>query len=127
MQDLAEFYARYIACLDGREVEALGRFVHDDVTYNGEPLGLAGYKAQRQAEFRDIPDLRFDVRLVVCDGATIASRIRFDITPQGTLFGLPVGGRRVQFWEHAFYEVEDGRIARVWSVVDRAAIAAQLT
>tara|TARA_R110002020_G_scaffold124877_4_gene281990 strand:- start:1259 stop:1399 length:141 start_codon:yes stop_codon:yes gene_type:complete len=42
------------------------------------------------------------------------------------LFGLPVNGRRVAFTENVFYAVKHGRIETVWSIIDKAAIAAQL-
>ncbi len=42
------------------------------------------------------------------------------------LFGLPVNVKRVSFDENVFYEFRDGRIETVWSVIDKAAIAAQL-
>ncbi|SCZ21929.1 SnoaL-like polyketide cyclase [Afifella marina DSM 2698] len=56
----------------------------------------------------------------------IASRLWFDCTPSGRLFDLPVNGKRVQFSENVFYEVENGRIRNVWSVIDKAAVVAQL-
>ncbi|TIR46278.1 MAG: ester cyclase, partial [Mesorhizobium sp.] len=39
---------------------------------------------------------------------------------------LAVNGRRVTFAENVFYEIQDGRIREVWSVIDKAAIQAQL-
>jgi predicted ester cyclase len=56
----------------------------------------------------------------------VASRLRFDCTPKGILFGLPVNGKRVSFTENVFYEFRDDRIEKVWSVIDKAAIASQL-
>jgi predicted ester cyclase len=56
----------------------------------------------------------------------VASRLSFDWTPKGILFGLHVNGKRVSFAENAFYEFRDGRIAKVWSVIDKAAIKSQL-
>ncbi|MCP1469340.1 steroid delta-isomerase-like uncharacterized protein [Sphingobium sp. OAS761] len=119
-------YERYIACLNGRALGALGEFVADDVAHNGRPLGLDGYRSMLEENYRDIPDLHFDVALVVADESRIASRIRFDCTPNGTFLGLPVDGRRVVFHEHAFYTLEEGRIAEVFSVIDKAAIETQL-
>ena len=42
------------------------------------------------------------------------------------LFGLPVNGKRVSFCENVFYEFRDERIVAVWSIIDKAAIEAQL-
>jgi predicted ester cyclase len=37
-----------------------------------------------------------------------------------------VNGRRLRFSENVFYAFRDGKIARVWSVIDKAAIESQL-
>ena len=46
--------------------------------------------------------------------------------PRGMFLALPVNGRRVIFAENVFYQFRDGRIVEVWSVIDKAAIEAQL-
>lgn len=123
---LADAYHRYIACLNERALQRLGDHVDADVCYNDARLGLEGYRALLEDDFRSIPDLRFDVQLLVCEPPRVASRLRFDCTPAGTLFGLAVNGQRVRFSENVFYEFSGGRIARVWSIIDTRAIAAQL-
>lgn len=124
--DLSETYRGYIACLNGQDWSNLGKFVHDDVQYNGSYIGLSGYREMLEGDFRAIPDLHFDIRLLVCEPPRIASRLHFDCTPKAALFHLPVNGKRVQFTENVFYEFQDGRIRTVWSIIDKAAIAAQL-
>lgn len=124
--DLADLYRDYIACLNRQDWPALGRFVHDDVVHNARPLGLSGYRAMLERDFREIPDLRFDIALLVSDPPRIAARLQFDCTPVGTFLGLAVNGRRVSFCENVFYEFGKDRILQVWSVIDRAAIEAQL-
>lgn len=126
MTDLAELYRGYISCLNRQDWPNLGRFVGDDVHYNGERIGLSGYRQMLEGYFRAIPDLNFDIELLICEPPHVASRLRFDCTPAGNLFGLPVNGKRVRFSENVFYEFCDGRIASVWSVIDKAAIEAQL-
>ena len=56
----------------------------------------------------------------------IASRLWFDCTPVGTLSDLPVDDKRVQFSKNVFYEIETGRIRKVWSVIDKSAVATQI-
>lgn len=123
---LAAIYRGYIACLNAQDWPDLGRFVDDDVQRNGVRLGLAGYRALLEGDFRAIPDLRFNIAGLVVQPPHVAARLRFDCTPAGALFGLAVNGRRVSFDEHAFYEFRGGRIVQVRSVIDVAAIAAQL-
>ncbi|TXI00418.1 MAG: ester cyclase [Rhizobium sp.] len=124
--DLTEIYRGYIACLNRQDWSNLGTFVHDEVRYNGDRTGLAGYREMLEGDFRAIPDLHFEISLLLCEPPCVASRLSFDCTPRGTLFGMPVNGRRVRFAENVFYEFEDGRIRNVLSIIDKAAIAAQL-
>ena len=124
--ELSDIYRGYIACLNKQDWPNLGQFVHEDVRYNGERVGLSGYREMLERDFRAIPDLYFDIRLLVSEPPCVASRLHFDCTPTGELFGLPVNGKKVQFAENVFYEFLDGRIETVWSIIDKAAIEAQL-
>ncbi|WFU77826.1 ester cyclase [Bradyrhizobium sp. CIAT3101] len=124
--ELADIYRDYIACLNRQDWPALGQFVHDEVTHNAWPLGLAGYRAMLERDFREIPDLHFNIKLLISEPPRIASRLKFDCKPVGNFLGLAVNGKRVSFCENVFYEFDDGRIRQVWSLVDKAAIEAQL-
>jgi predicted ester cyclase len=96
------------------------------VLYNGQQVGLSGYREMLKNDFEAIPDLRFNIQLLIADPPYIASRLAFDCTPKGTLFGLHVNGRRVSFTENVFYEFRGEKIVQVWSVIDKSAIEAQL-
>jgi predicted ester cyclase len=124
--DLADIYRNYIDCLNRQDWPRLGQFVDADVRHNGRPLGLSGYRAMLEQDFRDIPDLHFNIDLLVCNTAHVASRLAFDCSPKGKFLGLGVDGRRVSFTENVFYEFVGGKIVQVWSVIDKAAIEAQL-
>jgi predicted ester cyclase len=87
---------------------------------------LAGYRQMLEGDFRSIPDLHFEIELLVTEPPHVASRLLFNCTPLGVLFGLPVNGKRVQFSENVFYQFHDGRIENVWSVIDKASIESQL-
>jgi predicted ester cyclase len=124
--DLAGIYRAYIACLNRQDWTRLGQFVDDDASHNGQRIGLSGYRAMLERDFRDIPDLTFNIQLLVSDPPLIASRLAFDCRPTGTFLGLPVNGRRVSFTENVFYEFRAGKVWNVRSVIDKAAIEAQL-
>src|SRR4029077_21102001 len=123
---LADLYRGYIACLNRQVWPNLHQFVADDARHNGRPFGLAGYRAMLGRDFAEIPDLNFNDERLVCEAPYVASRLAFDCRPKGLFLGLPVNGRRVVFAENVFYQFRDERIAEVWSVVDKAAIEAQL-
>ncbi|WP_314950060.1 ester cyclase [Bradyrhizobium cosmicum] len=124
--DLVNTYRNYIDCLNRQDWPALGQFVHDNVAHNSRQLGVSGYRAMLEGDFREIPDLHFNVDLLISDPPNIAARLKFDCAPIGTFLGLAVDGKRVSFCENVFYEFRDGKIWQVWSIVDKAAIEAQL-
>jgi len=124
--DLASVYRGYIDCLNARDWFRLGDFVGEDVEYNGETVGLAGYRAMLERDYREIPDLRFNIELLVSQPPFVAARLNFDCTPTGRFLGIDVDGRRVSFTENVFYEFDRETICKVWSVIDKAAIERQL-
>jgi predicted ester cyclase len=124
--DLSDVYRDYIACLNKQDWSKLGLFVHDDVYYNGQRIGLVGYHEMLEKDFYDIPDLYFNIQLLISDPPYIASRLGFDCTPKGNFLGLHLNGKRVSFTENVFYEFRREKIEQVWSVIDKAAIEAQL-
>lgn len=124
--ELSNVYRDYIDCLNRQDWPSLGRFVHEDVKHNGEQLGVTGYRRMLERDFSEIPDLSFNVELLVSDPPYIASRLHFSCTPTERFLDLNVYGKRVSFAENVFYEFRDEKIVQVWSVIDKAAIEAQL-
>ena len=123
--NLADIYNDYIACLNAQNWKNLGLFVHQEVVHNARRLGLHGYQSMLQADYRDIPDLRFEVEFLVIDPPKLAARLAFNCTPAGEFLGLAVNGTRISFAENVFYAFEHGRIREVWSIIDKEAIEAQ--
>ena len=124
--DLSDIYRDYIACLNRQDWPKLEQFVDDNVSRNGQQLGLSGYREMLERDFREIPDLHFNIQLLIADAPYIASRLAFDCTPKGKFLGLDVNGKKVSFTENVFYEFRGGKIVQVWSVIDKTAIEAQL-
>ena len=124
--ELADVYRGYIACLNKQEWSTLDEFVHEDARHNNRLIGLSGYRAMLERDFDEIPDLHFHIRLLVADPPFIASRLEFDCTPKGEFLGLLVNGRRVSFAENVLYEFREDKVWQVWSIIDKAAIEAQL-
>lgn len=124
--ELSEIYRGYIACLNRQDWNQLGRYVDEDVFYNGRRIGLAGYRGMLEKDFSDIPDLSFEIDLLVSEPPHVASRLVFQCTPKGKFLGLDVDGRTVSFSENVFYRFKAGRIDDVRSIIDKAAVEAQL-
>ena len=124
--DPAARYRAYLAVLNERRLDDLVHHVADRLTYNGEAMTGQAYRDLLAGDLAAIPDLFYDARLVVADGDMVAARLLFDCTPQRDFLGFTPDGRRLVFAEHVFYRYRDGRIAEVTSLIDRAAVAAQL-
>ena len=125
--DLADAYRAYIACLNTQDWPRLGRFVREDAVYNGRQIGLSGYRGMLERDFLQIPDLRFNIELLIADPPWIAARLAFDCTPKAMFLGIPVNGRKVSFTENVFYGFKNGKIEDVRSIIDKAAIEARIS
>jgi predicted ester cyclase len=125
-QELERTYRDYIDALNDRRFEDLQEFVHDRLVYNDESITRDQYAAMLAGDVRAIPDLHYDIDLLVVDDHQVSARLWFDCRPQGTFLEISVDGRRVSFAEHVFYRLHEGRIDRVWSLLDREAIRAQV-
>lgn len=124
--DLSENYHNYITCINARELHRLGEFVSEDVVHNGRSIGLDGYRDMLAGNYHDIPDLHFVVELLVAEISVVASRLYFNCKPKAKFKGLQINGQQVEFHENVFYRYKDGKIAEVWSVIDKAEIEKQL-
>ena len=123
---LSDIYCDYIACLNQQHWLQLEKFVDDEVSYNAQQIGIVKYREMLEGNFNDIPDLHFNIQMLISDSAHLAARLAFDCTPKGMFLELPVNGRRVSFSENVFYEFRREKIVQVWSIIDKAAIETQL-
>jgi predicted ester cyclase len=124
--DLSGVYRGYVACLNSQDWTRLEQFVDDKVIYNGQQFGVERYRRMLENDFFEIPDLYFTIELMISDPPYVASRLGFNCTPKGMFLGLRVAGRRVSFTENVFYRFQRRKIEQVWSVIDKAAIEAQI-
>jgi steroid delta-isomerase-like uncharacterized protein len=124
--DLETRYRAYLDALNERRLDDLVDFVRDELSYNGKTMTRRQYQDLIAADITAIPDLFFDAQIIVASGDRVACRLVFDCTPQQEFLGFSPNGERLSFAEHVFYHFRDGRIAAVSSLIDRAAIEAQL-
>ena len=124
--DLEAHYRAYLTALNERRLDDLVHYVDDELTYNGSAMTRRRYRDLLAADVVAVPDLVYDPHIVVVSGDRVACRLVFDCHPEREFLGFTPDGRRLVFAEHVFYRFRDGRIAEVSSLIDRAAIAAQL-
>lgn len=123
---LSDLYCAYIACLNRQDWVQLGSYVDAEVEHNGRPLKLSGYRDMLVKDFENIPDLCFNIQLLVCEPPYVAARLAFECSPMGQFLGISINGREVSFAENVFYEFKDSKIVSVFSIIDKVAIEAQL-
>jgi steroid delta-isomerase-like uncharacterized protein len=124
--DLDVHYRSYLSALNERQLDRLAEFVHDEITYNDVPMSRADYQDLIARHIAAVPDMFFAIDLLVVRADHVACRIAFDCTPHAEFLGLPPTGRTVSFCEHVFYRFREGRIERVWSLLDMDTIRKQL-
>lgn len=123
---LSRIYRQYIRCLNTQDWAKLGKFVSEDVQHNGRRLGLSGYRMMLERDYTDIPDLHFNIEMLLEQPPFVGVRLFFRCSPRGVFLGLPIYGRTVEFAENVFYAFRKERISEVWSVIDKTAVEAQL-
>lgn len=124
-RELERVYRDYIHTLNERRFEDLNQFVHAQLVYNDAAITREQYVAMLVDDVRAIPDLRYGIDLLVVNKDLVSARLWFDCSPQGSFLGIEVDGRRMAFAEHVLYRLREGRIERVWSLLDRDAVRDQ--
>ncbi|KAI1419807.1 SnoaL-like polyketide cyclase-domain-containing protein [Xylaria sp. FL1777] len=120
-RELEDIYRAYISCINAQTTATdLPRFCHPNVVHNTRRLPLDQYRLLMQDAFTAIPDIVFGIDTVVADerAQRVAVRLQFTGTPTGTFAGAEPTGRSVRFGEFVTYSFRDGKIDRVWSIVD---------
>ncbi|KAI0554117.1 hypothetical protein F4679DRAFT_527194 [Xylaria curta] len=129
-QVLESTYMDYIGCINGRTMQSkLPVYAQSHVIHNNRRLSRDEYRLLIQQAITAIPDIKFNVDTIVVDHTTqrVAVRLKFTGTPTGKLSGVEPTGRSVRFYEFAVYFFEQGKIDRVWSIVDWDSYRKQLT
>ncbi|KAM3561438.1 hypothetical protein ARSEF4850_003221 [Beauveria asiatica] len=79
-------------------------------------------------DFEEISGLRFTIERLIVNEETQqgAARLAFTSEPTKNFRGIVPTGNPVSFGERAFYQLEEGRIKQVWSLLDLAAYQASI-
>jgi predicted ester cyclase len=110
MDDLRDFYRRYLQRCNEHEFARLGEFVHEDVRINDGAGGLGKYIGDLDDAVALAPDYFWDLQHLLVDGNWLSAHsIDRGTTTSGRTFTVP---------EFTIYRIEDGRIAEVWGDFD---------
>lgn len=127
--DLRKFYTEYIDSINALTMrEHFDEFCQDVVTHNYLEHGRDEYREMIESSFKEISGLHFTIeRLIVNDeNQQVAARLGFTGVPTKEFRGIAPTGNSVVFSEHAFYQLERGRIKQVWSLLDLASYRASI-
>ncbi|KAI9167864.1 hypothetical protein HJFPF1_04004 [Paramyrothecium foliicola] len=119
--DMKAMYRGYLNAINTQTtVENLHRFCQPVVTHNLQVSTLDAFRFFIEDSFIQVEGMHLRLVDLIVDEVTqqIASRIELSGKPVGVWGGTPPTGRSVQFPEHAFYTLDEGKIAYVWAVRD---------
>ncbi|XXH03099.1 hypothetical protein Hte_009490 [Hypoxylon texense] len=114
---LEEVYRAYVATVNGRRTQT------DYAKYVNQPEAALNNRALARRVVEDtlaaIPDLHVAIHHLIADETAqrLAVWLEFTGTPVRDYAGL-LAGRPVRFNEHATYQFVDGKIQRIWGVMD---------
>ena len=98
----------------------------DHMPVRGQPAGLTGM-AQVVGDFRaGLPDMTMTLHGTIVNGTLGCDFWTMAATNDGSLFGRPPTGHRVEISGIDMVKVRDGRIAELWHVEEMLQMGAQL-
>lgn len=124
--DLRERWLDYLSYCNDRRLDELGDHVHEQITFNDEPVALADYAAAIAGNTAVVPDFSWTVEDLVVDGDTVAVRLTDTGTPTGEWLGIAPTGASFTIAEWALYHYRDDKIAGMHFLLDVPAAREQL-
>jgi predicted ester cyclase len=130
MNSVGDFFSAWGRAMNARDAVAIASLCTEDVVWDDSVLMGAGPLRGRAAVrdffqeylFRPFPDLRFEILELIesKDGSSAADRARFSGTFRSPVsaLGLAPTGHPMEFEVAAFFELREGKAARVRVIVD---------
>jgi predicted ester cyclase len=106
--------------------EILGEPFEDHDPMPMQQPGAEGLLAAAELTNAAMPDLRYEVMLVVPDASRVAGRWRLTGTNSGSLWGHPPTGGSVEVTGVDVLRLQDGRVMERWSKWERHVLLKQL-
>lgn len=123
---LHDFFQRYIAVLNTHEFQRLADFMHDELMVNGEPMTRDQMIAELKAHVGAVPDMVWRVKDLVVQGNRVAAHLLNRGTPVSQWLDAAPTGAAVEYAEHVFHKVRDGRFSEQNFLLDACAVRKQL-
>jgi len=124
----AAIVRRYVdEILNQQNLAALESLLTPDFQHGSGASGITGQAALLRSRFAAFPDARVEIADLVADDRQVAVRGTWSGTQRGQWLGVPASNRLATWGIMAFYEIRDGKIARIAAIEDAAALQRQLT
>ncbi len=116
--------------LNAGEIEASGKFFHDDVVeqvpFPGQGPGLSGLKDVLRGLRTAFPDMHWSVDEQIESEDKVVSRFNWSGTHRGEFFGVPATGRRVSVWGLVVDRFVGDKIKDTRIIMDALGLMAQM-
>jgi steroid delta-isomerase-like uncharacterized protein len=90
------------------------------------PMDLEGHKQFASMFYAAFPDLRHVVEDTVAEGDKEVLSFTLEGTHKGDFMGIPATGKEVRVSAIAIFQIADGKVTRVFGVLDQAGMMQQL-
>ena len=92
-----------------------------------EPMrGLAGYMNVLGMMRSGFSDIQWSLEEIIAEGDRVAARFTMRGTHDGTFFGVPATGRRIEVRAMNFYRLADGRFVEEYGQPDQLGLLQQI-
>lgn len=116
--------------LNQGNIEAAGRFFHDDmveqVPLPGQGPGLAGLKDVLRGMRAAFPDMHWNIEEQITEADKVLTRFEWTGTHRGPFLGVPATGRPVKVWGMVIDRIEGGKIKDTRILMDTLGLMMQL-
>jgi predicted ester cyclase len=124
--NIREFFTHYIAALNAHDFQRLSEFMHDELRVNGQRMTLSQMITELEGHIDAVPDLVWRVEEIAVEGNQVAARLLNKGTPVKEWLGSMPTGSSVEFAEHVFHKVLDGRFFEQNFLLDAWSVQKQL-
>lgn len=126
MTDAESVIRGVLAAQDAGDLDAIGKYVHEDVVVHTSPIGpFQGLETIKSLAVAGAGVVH-DIQEVVTTGSTVAVRTVIRGKMSGELLGGSKDEMDVEYDHTVFSHLRDGKIFELWEVVDTAAALRQL-
>lgn len=117
----------YDTVINRKNLEAIGNYLSEDFTHNGEQRGLEGQKQVIQQNFFNaFPDIKVDCEFFVCENDLVTVHNIWSGTHSGNFLGIAPTGKHVEWRANAILQIKDNLIIKAWDENDFLTLFMQL-